>query len=211
MAICPDCTLLVRPIFSDESAVDAQVPSATPAQLAESIVDVIDAGARILNLSVALVGSSARGGGELEEALNHAARRGVIVAAAAGNQAHLSGSTVTRHPWVIPVVACDRRGRPTGESNIGLAIGRRGLGAPGTHVATLGLEGATQTFHGTSAAAPFVSGTAALLWSLFPTASATDIKSALVGSSAGARRAIVPPLLDASAAYERLRAVHGRN
>ncbi|MEZ4737082.1 MAG: hypothetical protein R3E79_59140 [Caldilineaceae bacterium] len=36
---------------------------------------------------------------ELEEALNYAARRGVIVAAAAGNDGGAGSSTLTRHPW----------------------------------------------------------------------------------------------------------------
>ena len=47
--------------------------------------------------------------------------------AAAGNQGTLGSSAITRHPWVIPVVACDLRGRPMNESNLGSSIGRRGL------------------------------------------------------------------------------------
>jgi hypothetical protein len=55
---------------------------------------------------------------KVEEALNHAARRGVIVVAAAGNEATLGSSIITRHRWVIPVVACDVQGRPINESNL---------------------------------------------------------------------------------------------
>ena len=65
------------------------------------------------------------------------ARRGVIVVAAAGNQGTLGSSAITRHPWVIPVVACDRRGRPMSESNLGSSIGRRGLTAPGDAITSL--------------------------------------------------------------------------
>ena len=49
--------------------------------------------------------------------------------------------SITRHPWVIPVVACDLRGRPIGYSNFGNAIGRRGLCAPGHGITSLGADG----------------------------------------------------------------------
>jgi subtilisin family serine protease len=53
-AICPGCTLLVRPIFRETNAGNGDMPSATPQELAAAIVETIDAGARILNLSAAL-------------------------------------------------------------------------------------------------------------------------------------------------------------
>jgi subtilisin family serine protease len=97
-AICPGCGLLVRPIFRETNSGNGQMPSATPQQLASAIVETIDAGARILNLSAALVHSSAKGERELQSALDYAARRAVIVVAAAGNQGVVGGSAVTRHP-----------------------------------------------------------------------------------------------------------------
>src|SRR5215471_13664525 len=33
-AICPDCTLLVRPIFTETDSTDGQMPSASPRELA---------------------------------------------------------------------------------------------------------------------------------------------------------------------------------
>ena len=88
------------------------MPSATPEELAEAIIDSVDAGARVINLSSALVRPSPKGESKLEEALNHAAQRGVITVAAAGNQGTVGSSAITRHPWVIPVAACDIQGRP---------------------------------------------------------------------------------------------------
>ena len=88
------------------------MPSATQGELAEAIGDCIDAGARVVNLSLALAQPSSRGERALEEALTRAVKRGVIVVAAAGNQSALGSSAITRHPWVIPVAACDGRGRP---------------------------------------------------------------------------------------------------
>jgi subtilisin family serine protease len=112
LAICPDCTLLIRPIFAETTLGSEQMPSATPEELAEAIIEIIDAGARVLNMSVALAQPSSRGQRELEEALDYAVKRGAIVVAAAGNQGTLGSSAITRHPWVIPVVACDPQSRP---------------------------------------------------------------------------------------------------
>jgi len=203
-AICPGCTLLVRPIFEETVPDNGTVPSVTPDELAEATVECIDAGARVLNLSAAFAQFSTKGGRPLEEALDYAVKRGVIVVAAAGNLGVLGSSVVTRHPWVMPVVGGDLYGRPTKESNLGSAVGKRGLMAPGEGVTSLGAEGESLTLGGTSVAAPFVTGTIALLWSMFPTASATEVKHAVtMGAYYGRRRTtVVPPLLDAWAGYQ---------
>src|SRR5215217_3682598 len=179
-AICPGCALLVRPIFREGAAENGALPSATPAELAKAIVECIEAGARVLNLSAAFAQPSSRGERELEEALDYAVRRGIIVVAAAGNQGALGSSVITRHPWVIPVAACDLRGRPLGQTNLGSSVGRRGLLAPGEGVTSLSAEGAPRTLGGTSVAAPFVTGTIALLWSMFPRASVAEVKHAVM-------------------------------
>ena len=201
-AICPGCTLLVHPIFKEGAPGNGAVPSATPADLAEAIVECIEAGARVVNLSAAFAQPSSRGERELKEALDYAARLGVIVVAAAGNQGTLGSSAVTRHPWVIPVAACDLRGRPVGQTNLGSSVGRRGLMAPGEGVVSLGAEGGPLSLGGTSVAAPLVTGTVALLWSMFPRASAAEVKHAVTMGAYGRRRTtIVPPLLDAWSSY----------
>jgi subtilisin family serine protease len=201
-AICPGCALLVRPIFREGAAENGALPSATPAELAKAIVECIEAGARVLNLSAAFAQPSSRGERELEEALDYAVRRGIIVVAAAGNQGALGSSVITRHPWVIPVAACDLRGRPLGQTNLGSSVGRRGLLAPGEGVTSLSAEGAPRTLGGTSVAAPFVTGTIALLWSMFPRASAAEVKHAVTSAYGRRRITVVPPLLDAWASYQ---------
>jgi subtilisin family serine protease len=209
-AICPNCTLLVRPVFAETTSGSEHMPSATPLELAAAVIACIDAGARVINLSLGLAQPYSGGGEALEEALNHAVAHGVIVVAAAGNQGTVGSSAITRHPWVIPVVACDLRSRPLNESNLGSSIGRRGLSAPGDRITSLGSEGDAFTLGGTSVAVPFVTGTIALLWSEFPAATATQIKLAVVHTTTTRRGSVVPPLLDANAAYHILSTSHTR-
>jgi subtilisin family serine protease len=207
-AICPGCPLLVRPVFAEAASDNGDMPSATPAELAAAIVETVNAGARVINLSAALLQPSGREERELVQALDFAAARGVITVAAAGNQGTVGSSAITRHPWVIPVAGCDGGGRPMGESNFGSSIGRRGLSAPAQDIASLGTNGQPRSFHGTSAAAPFVTGTIALLLSEFPSATDTEVKLALL--QGGRRGSVVPPVLDAAAAYQRMSAIYGR-
>lgn len=209
-AICPDCTLLIRPIFAETTSGREHMPSATPQELAVAIIDCIDAGARVINLSLALAQPSIKEEQALEEALNQAVKRGVIVVAAAGNQGSLGSSAITRHLWVIPVVACDLAGRPTNESNLGGSIGKRGLSAPGDGVTSLGAEGQPLTLGGTSVAAPFVTGVIALLWSEFPVATAAQVQLAVTQAATPRRASVVPPLLDAAAAYQTLSMANAR-
>jgi len=201
-AICPNCTLLVRPIFAETATGNGQMPSATPEELATAIIDCVDAGARVINLSAALAHPSSKGERQLEEALDYASKRHVIVVVAAGNQGTIGSSAITRHPWVIPVVACDLQGRPISYSNLGSSIGRRGLSAPGEDISSLGADGKQLSLGGTSAAAPFVTGAIALLCSEFPSATVGQVKNAVTQCYALRRTALVPPVLNAWAAYQ---------
>jgi subtilisin family serine protease len=205
-AICPQCILLVRPIFAETTERNGQLPIATPEDLATAILECVDAGARVVNLSVALGQASAQGERRVQDALDHAARRGVVVVVAAGNERAIGSSVITRHPGTVPVVAYDSRGRPIDQSNLGASIGRKGIGAPGDRVISLGTDGKPLTLGGTSAAAPFVSGAIALLWSLFPAATAAKIRSAIAQGTPN-RRTVIPPLLDAWKAYQFMKAI----
>lgn len=208
--ICPGCTLLVRPIFSEAVLLEnSGVPNATIEELTAAIHEAIEAGARVINLSVGLAGGASRAEPSLNQALEQAVRRGVIVVAAAGNQGSLGSSALTRHPWVIPVVGCDRYGHVLALSNLGASIGRRGLAGPGHNVTSLAASGGYARFSGSSAAVPFVSGAIALLWSVFPGASASQVCLAITGGLAR-RRSVTPPLLNAWSAYLALAPVNTR-
>ncbi|HJT93223.1 MAG TPA: S8 family serine peptidase, partial [Mycobacterium sp.] len=202
-AICPDCTLFVRPVFWD----DQPTPRATPEELAAAIMEGVGSGVRVLNLSVALTGRSRDGGRQIHDALDHAMQNGTIVVAAAGNQSRVGGSTITAHPWVIPVVSYGFDGRPLDVSDLGASIGA-GVGAPGEHVVGLAPDGSRLELSGTSVAAPFVSGAIALLWSQVPSASAAEVRYAITQQTR--RRSIVPALLDAAMAHTRLQELSRR-
>jgi subtilisin family serine protease len=191
----------VRSIFPEHDG--RAFPSCEPAELALAIYECVRAGARVLNLSLGLLGTAQAGERALVDALDYAASRGVLVVAASGNQGSVGGSALTRHPGVLPVVAADTSGRVIDASNVSASIGRRGLAAPGEDVVSLSPDGGTRTFGGTSAASPFVTGTIALLWSLFPTLPAGRIRHAIAQVTAR-RTSIIPPVLDAQAAWDAL-------
>jgi len=193
-AISPSCSFIIRPIFSE--VLSAQVyPEVSPAELASAVVDTVDAGARIVNMSLGLATTALVSCRELNQAVEHAFQKGTLLIVAAGNHGRIGPVPLFNHPWVVPVSACDEQGRLVVNSNTGISVGRRGLLAPGTAVlSTVGDSGYAR-MSGTSVAAPFVTGAAALLWSLFPRASAPEIRSALLLPGVP-RKTIVPPLLN---------------
>jgi subtilisin family serine protease len=202
-AICPGCSFVVYPIFAemDSRFSKPQMPSTAPHEVATAVVGCVDAGARIINLSAAMRAPTPNAERELEQALTYALHRGSIIVAAAGNQGSIGGSAITRHLAVVPVTACDLTGRPLSYANLGGAVGRRGLTGPGQAVTSLGAAGPPMTWSGTSVAAAFVTGAIALLWSVFPKASVEQIKFAITRFPRRGRVTLVPPLLNAEAAY----------
>ena len=201
--ISPDCKFLVHPIFSGgwKSGV---APSVEPDRVADCIVESVDAGARLINLSAEVIGGSATTNRFLRLALAHCMQHDVLVIASAGNLNAVGGSLITGHEWVIPVVAYSSSGAPSSSSTLGRSIGLHGLGAPGEGVRSLAPGGGEAVSVGSSAAAPFVTGTAALLASTFPAASASEIRHALLSGPSICRKTVVPPLLNAAASYRTL-------
>jgi len=200
-AICPGCTLLLHPIFSEGATGRDGAPRATPEQLAAAIVAVVRAGARVVNMSVGVSGAYSRPGERaLENALDYAASRGAICVAAAGNEGAIGGSTLIRHTAVIPVAGCGSDGRVAASTNLGTSIGLRGLRAP-WEVPSL-TSGGGPSIIGTSVSAALVTGAIALLWSEFPRAAAGAVRAAITRLRLPRKRSLVPPLLDAWEAYE---------
>jgi len=193
---------LLYPIFPEHLAGSSDLPAATPGELARAIVETVDAGANIINLSLAVLTSDLTSHTELDEACEYACRRGVILVAASGNQGRIGSLPLLKHAWTLPVAACDANGKLTPESNIGPSIGTRGLRAPGVNVSTTRPGSGFAQVSGTSVAAAFVTGGLALLWSEFPDATASQLRRFALESASRARRLIIPPLLNAQAARE---------
>lgn len=121
----------------------------------------IDLGARVVNMSFgtddeALEPNAPR---PHSETVAYAARRGVILVAASGNSGDVRTYWPAAFPDVIAVGSVGDDGRPSKFSTRGAHVA---LCAPGERVLTATIDG-YQNATGTSFAAPFVAGAAALL------------------------------------------------
>jgi subtilisin family serine protease len=202
-AICPECTLVVRPIFVEASP--RRGVMATAEDLSAAIVECVEAGARVINVSASLTPSTLRGQRNLQDALDKAARSGALVVAASGNEGTIGSTALTNHPWVVPVVAFGWDRRPLPGANLGRSIGRRGVGAPGQAVTGLGPDGRPRTHSGSSAAAPFVTGALALCIALLDGIDGPTLRRRLAEPRLdAAHQTIVPPVFDAWNTYTTL-------
>jgi hypothetical protein len=143
-----------------------------------------DSGARVINLSVVLNGSIPA----VADAIVYAESHDVLVVAAAGNDASDTPSYPASYPGVVAVAAVDNTRSLYAWSRRGAWIT---LGAPGCSA----VNGAD--FCGTSAAAAFVSGVAALAFAAKPSASAAEVRAALVERAAPSANGV--PVVDARA------------
>ena len=200
-ALCPDCEIILRPIFREQAnKQEFELPSTSPEELAQAIVECIKAGADIINLSLGLSTTSLTKFPQMEEAYAYSMQKGVPIVVAAGNQGQMGYFSILDNPWIVPVVACDLEGRPEQFSNISPSIAKHGLMAPGIHITSAFAGGGFRQLSGTSFAAPFVSGTMALLWSLFKDASAHQLVLSVRNVTASKPGRIFPRLCDAEKA-----------
>lgn len=122
----------------------------------------VDLGARVLNLSFGTPESALGDDDPIphSEVVQYALRRGCILVAASGNSGDDTRYFPACVPGVIAVGAVDAAGCPSKFTTRGDHVA---LCAPGEHVRTAALAGGTTTVSGTSFAAPFVAGAAALV------------------------------------------------
>ncbi len=142
----------------------------TVADIAEAIRFAADNGAQVVNLSLG-------GGGEsqlMQEAIDYAHRKNVLVIAAAGNSGQNAASYPARYPHVLGVSALDASGNKASYSNFGAGVD---IAAPGGVIEGENRSGGIlqntikpdtgesvfEFFQGTSMAAPHVAGVAALV------------------------------------------------
>jgi subtilisin family serine protease len=142
---------------------------------AQALLWAVDQGAKVVNLSFGGYAYSET----LREAVNYALERGVVVAAAAGNQGTGLRFYPAAFPGVLAVGALDGEGRPASFSNRGPWVS---LWAPGVRVYSAFPGGGFGLLSGTSMASPIVAGLAALLKERFPYAGAYALRRRLAAA-----------------------------
>ena len=147
--IAPAAELFVVRVLDDEGLGNSY-------DVAQGIVQAVDLGVQIINMSLGVYQDAAL----LRQAIKYADDRGVIMVAAAGNDGYNRMPYPAAYPQVLSVTAVDAGGQHALFSNQSKEID---FAAPGVGVLTAKEDKGTTLFSGTSAAAPFVSGTLASL------------------------------------------------
>ena len=173
----PQATLYAFKVLDDTGSGDDAV-------VADAIRDVVDkTPCKIISMS--LGGSGDPGGGDpaLAAAVAYAQSKGALVIAAAGNGTNDNGipTTAPSYPAAIPGVigvgAVDSGKDLASFSNYGPVD--EDLVAPGVTIYSTLPQNTFGAMSGTSMATPFVSGSAALVWSAHPSWNATQVAYAL--------------------------------
>ena len=145
--------------------------------VSEGIRYAADNGARVINLS--LGGYS--GGQGLQDAIRYAQGKGALVIAAAGNDNLSLPFYPAFYDGVVGVAATDNADQKAGFSNYGSFVD---IAAPGVDIySTMLRPVAYKEMSGTSMAAPMVSGLAALIWTRFPSVTASQVAAAIQNSA----------------------------
>jgi hypothetical protein len=155
--------------------------------IARAVVAAVDAGAKIINVSLGGYSTSSA----LDAALAYATDRGAVIVAAAGNDQAAQLAWPAADPRVVSVGAVDRAGQQVSFSNSGPSLS---LTAPGYGVQTAWQDGQRVTVDGTSASAPLVSGAIAAILSQNPALTPQTAAQRLVATASDAG----PPGTDAA-------------
>jgi subtilisin family serine protease len=144
----------------------------TAGSIAAGIIWAADHGARVVNLSLAGPFSQT-----ICDAVSYASSAGALVVAAAGNSGWNLATYPAACPAAIGVAATDSNDEAASFSNYGSPDVF--VSAPGVGIMTTGLGGSYVSVDGTSIAAPYVSGLAALLFSQDSTRTPAVVKTIL--------------------------------
>jgi type VII secretion-associated serine protease mycosin len=184
IGVAPEAKILsVRVILDDSEPGLSHFESSSRWQnsVAEGIDYAVRHGVKVINMSLGGPGAI----GSARAAIAYAVSRGVVVVASAGNSG-TSGGGYTAYSYpasftgVISVAAVDSNGDRASFSDRNASVV---LAAPGVNVITAGPDDQYYQFEGTSPAAAFVSGVAALIRSRYPQLSPALVEQALVSST----------------------------
>jgi len=152
--------------------------------IAPGIIYAADEGADIINLSLGGAGSSST----LEDAVDYAYNKGCLLVAASGNSDSSSVDYPAAYDNVIAVGATNESDERCDSDDWGFGLGSNygaelDVVAPGNNIYSTSLGGGYGTQKGTSMAAPFVSGLAALIWSYNSTLTNVDVRDTIISSA----------------------------
>ncbi len=170
MLTAPDAMLLVGRVLDADGQGDVLA-------VAAGIRWAVRGGARVINLSLGTLTHS----DAIQNALEYAENRGVVVVASAGNWgAENPQEFPARSSHAIAIAASDASRRPAAFTSYGSFVA---LTAPGVAVRSAYPGNSYRLWSGTSMATPFVAGTAALLLSVHPNWSSGSVLERLTQTS----------------------------
>ncbi|EST39660.1 hypothetical protein N566_00730 [Streptomycetaceae bacterium MP113-05] len=183
LGVAPGAKILpVRVLLEEDDPARDKARRTRGEALAEGIRWAVDHGADVINLSLGDDSDSAHPDPRQDAAVRHALREGVVVVASAGNDGkdgdHVSYPAA--YPGVIAVTAVDETGRRAGFST------RRWyatVAAPGDDVIITEPDRLYYEGWGTSAAAAFVSGAAALVIAAHPDLTPAQVRQLLADTA----------------------------
>lgn len=147
--------------------------------LAEGIVQAVDAGAEVINISMGSYGDSQM----VYQAVQYAQENGAVIVASSGNEGLETLAYPAAYQEVISVGAVEQGGDHLDFSNSHNTLD---ITAPGYQVNAAWGDEQLTSFSGTSASAPFVSGAIAATMSEFPNLSAQQAADLVLGHTADA-------------------------
>jgi thermitase len=155
-------------------ALSGPLGQGTTADVASCITWLTDRGVRVISMSL--------GGGAsttLENAVRYAARRDVVLVAAAGNDGNATLNYPAAYAEVVSVAATDSRDVRASFSNANADVE---IAAPGVAVVSTYNDGGYRSLSGTSMATPHVAGVTAVIRTRNPAFSAAQARSKLDAS-----------------------------
>ncbi|MEV5507210.1 type VII secretion-associated serine protease mycosin [Streptomyces orinoci] len=183
IGVAPEARILpVRVILEEGDPSREKERGARGGALAEGIRWAADHGASVINLSLGDDSASAHPDPGEDAAVRYALAKGVVLVASAGNGGERGdrASYPAAYPGVIAVTAVDRFG---GRAPFSTRRWYATLSAPGVDVVIADPDRRYYEGWGTSAAAAFVSGAAALVRSVNPRLSPAQVRRVLVDTA----------------------------
>ncbi len=167
--IAPDAEILSIKVLDSNGEGDAFT-------LASGILEAVDRGANLINLSLGTWGHLP----DLERAIDYAHDNDVIVVVAVGNHGLNSVTYPARYDGVIAVTSNDALGQHSAFANTGSEVD---VSAPGVGIPAAGQDDDIIYFSGTSAATPFVTATLAAESSKNPELSANELLNVVLDNT----------------------------